>query len=309
MSSTVATRSSKKGRQSIFYRDLATPPRTDFSSQGHTTSSLWRHHSFGGADPPPPPILSLEDRLESPPDMPVGEPEFKSPTKTNFISFNSYRSTSANVQGEATPSRADFQTPGGSDWRSPVLERSDDGEREQDTHMADDGRQQQSPGLLILPPPAETVRPESEGNGTPDSKEWVTVYGFSPHDTNLVLREFEKCGMILKHVPGPGGANWVHILYQNFYDTQKALQKNGMQINASLIVGVKPVDPLQRQALAEKVNTGFMVLPPRSPGKVKRSSRPYYLQQPNEGGQRFSGAIASPCKSTISRIVDLIFGI
>lgn len=37
---------------------------------------------------------------------------------------------------------------------------------------------------------------------------------FSPADTNLVLREFEKCGVILKHIPGPRDANWMHILYQ-----------------------------------------------------------------------------------------------
>lgn len=37
---------------------------------------------------------------------------------------------------------------------------------------------------------------------------------FSPNDTNLVLREFEKCGEILKHVSGPRDANWMHILYQ-----------------------------------------------------------------------------------------------
>jgi len=37
---------------------------------------------------------------------------------------------------------------------------------------------------------------------------------FSPGDTNMVLREFEKCGEILKHVPGPRDANWMHILYQ-----------------------------------------------------------------------------------------------
>lgn len=29
-----------------------------------------------------------------------------------------------------------------------------------------------------------------------------------------MLREFEKCGVILKHVPGPREANWMHILYQ-----------------------------------------------------------------------------------------------
>lgn len=37
---------------------------------------------------------------------------------------------------------------------------------------------------------------------------------FLPADTNLILREFEKCGVILKHVPGPRDANWMHILYQ-----------------------------------------------------------------------------------------------
>jgi len=40
------------------------------------------------------------------------------------------------------------------------------------------------------------------------------VCRFSPGDTNMVLREFEKCGAILKHVPGPRDANWMHILYQ-----------------------------------------------------------------------------------------------
>lgn len=37
---------------------------------------------------------------------------------------------------------------------------------------------------------------------------------FSPGDTNLVLREFEKCGVVLKHIAGPRDANWMHILYQ-----------------------------------------------------------------------------------------------
>jgi hypothetical protein len=37
---------------------------------------------------------------------------------------------------------------------------------------------------------------------------------FSPGDTNMVLREFEKCGIVLRHVPGPRDANWMQILYQ-----------------------------------------------------------------------------------------------
>ena len=42
----------------------------------------------------------------------------------------------------------------------------------------------------------------------------IVPFRFPPADTNLVLREFEKCGVILKHVPGPRDANWMHILYQ-----------------------------------------------------------------------------------------------
>lgn len=42
----------------------------------------------------------------------------------------------------------------------------------------------------------------------------IFVFRFSPGDTNSVLREFEKCGVILKHIPGPRDANWMHILYQ-----------------------------------------------------------------------------------------------
>lgn len=183
--------------------------------------------------------------------------------------------------------------------------------------MLRDGQQRQERGLFTVSPPPDTVQSENQANGDANDQNWLVVYGFTPAETNLVLREFEKCGTILKHVPGPCGSNWMHILYQNTYDVKKTLQKNGMQISATVMVGVKPLDPLQRHALTEKAKVGgFMVLPPRSPGKVtastssmKASSRPYYLQQPNEGGQHFSGAIASPSRSTISRIVDLIFGI
>ena len=36
---------------------------------------------------------------------------------------------------------------------------------------------------------------------------------FGPDDTNVVLREFEKCGRILRHQFGPGGSNWMHVLF------------------------------------------------------------------------------------------------
>uniref|UniRef100_A0A453FEX7 RRM Nup35-type domain-containing protein n=1 Tax=Aegilops tauschii subsp. strangulata TaxID=200361 RepID=A0A453FEX7_AEGTS len=41
------------------------------------------------------------------------------------------------------------------------------------------------------------------------------VCRFTARETNLVLREFGKCGVILRHCSGPGDGNWLHILYQS----------------------------------------------------------------------------------------------
>lgn len=209
-----------------------------------------------------------------------------------------------------------------SNWWSSVNDNGGDGgERGESVSPVSEVMQQQqlSGGLLMLPPAREFARPDMQMSGlgqrVSDEEEWITVFGFSPSDTNLVLREFEKCGIILKHVPGPGEANWMHILYQSHYDAQNALQKNGMQINGILIIGVKPLDPQQRQALIEKANYGLMISPPQSssrgfalPPPKNAVSRPYYLQS-SETSQRATEAMASPSKSTISKIVDLMFGI
>ncbi|MCL7037840.1 hypothetical protein MKW94_003121 [Papaver nudicaule] len=43
----------------------------------------------------------------------------------------------------------------------------------------------------------------------------------------------------------------MHILYQNRSDAQAVLTKSWLQINGVLLVGVKPVDPIQRKTLNE----------------------------------------------------------
>lgn len=89
-----------------------------------------------------------------------------------------------------------------------------------------------------------------------------------------------------------------------------------MQINGILIVGVKPLDPMQRQALNDRLNNqGFMTLPPPPSTKtgelnaVGGPSRPYYLQNGNANVRQSGGAIASPTKSLASKIMDLMFGV
>ncbi|KAJ6700808.1 NUCLEOPORIN NUP35 [Salix koriyanagi] len=122
--------------------------------------------------------------------------------------------------------------------------------------------------------------------------------------------------MILKHIPGPREANWMHILYQSRADAQKALSKNGVQMNGVLIIGVKLVDPMQRQALNERLNNqGFMTLPPssftRTPDSntFRASPHPHSLQNGSSSARPSGGAIASPARSMISKVFDVMFGI
>ena len=104
------------------------------------------------------------------------------------------------------------------------------------------------------------------------------------------------------------------LLVQNRSDAQKALSKNGMQINGVLIVGVKPVDPGQRQFLNDRLNNqGFMPLPLAPLGKslepnpLRASPRPYYLQDGSNSARPSAGTIATPAKSVVSKIMDLMF--
>lgn len=109
----------------------------------------------------------------------------------------------------------------------------------------------------------------------------------------------------------------VCVMLQNRADAQRALNLNGTQLNGALIIGVKPVDPMQRPYLNERLNKqGFMPLPPPSSSirnselsKLRVSSSPYSLQNVNSGTKQTGNAIALPAKSVASKIMDLMFGV
>ena len=43
---------------------------------------------------------------------------------------------------------------------------------------------------------------------------WVTVYGFQASQRHLIMKEFSKCGDILKFGDSrEDGTNWVHIQF------------------------------------------------------------------------------------------------
>ncbi|KAI3777840.1 hypothetical protein L1987_47643 [Smallanthus sonchifolius] len=240
MSSSIHRTPKSSGRQSLFFNDLATPVTNRRSGSGKfktlgqaaAISTLW-HENFATSDLPPPPMFTLEDRSDLSPESVIqGSPERNSNPRTPARTpSNKLLPTSPNKSPQSNPNPStssyalfgdqqsqDVQSPAlSSNWWSPG---GDDKGKGSGSGSPVDGVVHRQQGVLLtVPPPREVARPEIQRNsmpvGTVDEEEWVTVYGFSPADTNLVLREFEKCGVILRHVPGPRDSNWTHILYQS----------------------------------------------------------------------------------------------
>jgi nuclear pore complex protein Nup53 len=112
-------------------------------------------------------------------------------------------------------------------------------------------------------------------------------------------------------------------IFQSRHDAQKALAKHGQQLNSVLIIGVKQVDPWQRQYLNEKTNENFQVgatdpFPSQHVAPSSFTTRNALAPLPsnsmpngigNGSGRGASGAIASPTKSVLSKVMDLMFGL
>lgn len=103
---------------------------------------------------------------------------------------------------------------------------------------------------------------------------------------------------------------------QNHSDAQKALRKNGSEINGVLIIGVKPVDPMQRHVLNERLqNQGFMTFTHTPSNTISESNGfkvspyPYNLQNSNPSTRQSAGTMATPAKSMVSKVMDLMFGV
>jgi nuclear pore complex protein Nup53 len=131
----------------------------------------------------------------------------------------------------------------------------------------------------------------------------VTVYGFTPADLPLILQEFQKCGDILQW--GTFGSspqsNFVHIQYQNTYSAQRALLRTNEQLSSSLIVGVKPLDPMHKQLIEAQERSGDVFGPKVRPAVVP--PRPYKVQPVA------AAALPQPARTWMQKVSHYVLGI
>ncbi|KAI3435617.1 hypothetical protein D9Q98_001678 [Chlorella vulgaris] len=147
----------------------------------------------------------------------------------------------------------------------------------------------------------ELVRAVRAVEGLEDT--WVTVFGFAQADLPLVIREFSKAGNIQQFGTFGEAAhvNWVHIEYQNKHAMQRALLRNGEQLSASCMVGVKPLDAEHRAAITmvDVAGPTFAMTVPKP-----QQQRPYALG----AAASTAGVVPLATKGLTQRVREFILG-
>lgn len=67
---------------------------------------------------------------------------------------------------------------------------------------------------------------------------WITVYGFSPAATSMILSHFSQCGTILEKVFPPQSGNWVHLRFASSLECDKAHNYHERILANSIMIGV-----------------------------------------------------------------------
>lgn len=70
------------------------------------------------------------------------------------------------------------------------------------------------------------------------SNYWITVYGFSPAATSMILSHFAQCGTILDKVFPSQSGNWVHLRFASSLECDKALNYHERILANSIMIGV-----------------------------------------------------------------------
>lgn len=128
---------------------------------------------------------------------------------------------------------------------------------------------------------------------------WVTVFGFPPSSTSLVLAQLMNCGCIAeKKFPTQG--NWMHIKYNSVHEVAKALTMNGKLISGNIMVGVVPY--YNKQENKENIDSSGLVSPIRA-----RNLR-HSVVSPQDSNTVIPQNVPQKSTGIVTKAMEYVFG-
>ncbi|XP_030563195.1 nucleoporin Nup35 [Drosophila novamexicana] len=136
---------------------------------------------------------------------------------------------------------------------------------------------------------------------------WVTIFGFSPGASSMILQHFTMCGTIVDVVHAPQNGNWMHVRFASRIESDKALNYNLKVIASNVMVGVTRCTD---ESIIDKENS--KLAGPDAPVPFRPKVRPLTQQSYNNAQHEthVSPNRNVPQKSTglMNKAMDLIFG-
>ncbi|XP_002026792.2 nucleoporin Nup35 [Drosophila persimilis] len=153
------------------------------------------------------------------------------------------------------------------------------------------------------------------GGGTPRPGDfWVTIFGYVPGNSSMVLQHFTLCGTIMEVSHAPKNGNWMHVRFSSRIESDKALNFNEKVIGGNVMVGVTRctdrtiVDKENCNASSStSFNGGEQAQSPISP-KIRPFVQQSYKLAQNDAKVVPAKDVPTKSNGLVDKAMDLLFG-
>ncbi|XP_034672172.1 nucleoporin Nup35 [Drosophila subobscura] len=146
---------------------------------------------------------------------------------------------------------------------------------------------------------------------------WVTIFGYVPGSSSMVLQHFTLCGTIVQVSHAPKNGNWMHVRFSSRIESDKALNFNQKIIGGNVMVGVarctdksivdKENNCNESSATSPSFGEQSLLQSPHTP-KIRPFVQQSYKLAQNDA--KVVPATDMPTKSTglVDKALDMLFG-
>ncbi|XP_017015611.1 nucleoporin Nup35 [Drosophila takahashii] len=166
--------------------------------------------------------------------------------------------------------------------------------------------------LGAIASPGVIGTPVSNGNGNSRLADfWVTIFGFSPGASSMVLQHFTLCGTIVDVVHAPQNGNWMHVRFSSRIESDKALNYNHKIIAGNVMVGVARCTErsvLDKENSSGLANAEATVASNQPTSPIRPFAQQSYKLARNENTISPSKDVPQKSSGLMDKAMDLIFG-